>query len=112
MTKQRTAEHKVIGEPGMRPAHPGALLRLDVLPAMQLSVSAAAQALGISRQTLHAILREATSISPEMALRLGALCGNGAQLWLAMQQAHDLWHAKRRMATELRRIERHRKVAA
>jgi len=89
---------------GMRPAHPGALLREDVLPALRMPVKDAAKALGISRQSLHAILREATAVTPEMAVRLGKFCGNGPGLWLRMQAAHDLWHAERRLRDEVARI--------
>jgi plasmid maintenance system antidote protein VapI len=39
-----------------------------------------------------------------MALRLGKFCGNGPNLWLAMQQAHDLWHRRRELGAELRKI--------
>ena len=42
--------------------------------------------------------------TPDMALRLGKFCGNGADLWIRMQEAHDLWHAKRRIADELASI--------
>ncbi|MBM3347960.1 MAG: HigA family addiction module antidote protein [Betaproteobacteria bacterium] len=88
----------------MRPAHPGALLREDVLPALGMPVKDAAKALGISRQSLHAILREASAVTPEMAVRLGKFCGNGPGLWLRMQAAHDLWHAERRLRDEVARI--------
>jgi addiction module HigA family antidote len=68
------------------PTHPGALLRADVLPSLPgMSVSAFARKLGVSRQTLHAVLAERRGVSAEMALRLGTLLGNGAQLWLDMQ---------------------------
>ena len=87
------------------PTHPGELLREDVLPATELSVSAAARALGVTRQTLHAVLAERQSVTPEMALRLGKLFGNGPELWLNMQQAHDLWHARRALADVLDEIE-------
>jgi addiction module HigA family antidote len=66
----------------MRPAHPGAVLRDDVLPALGATVAAAARDLGISRETLHAILAERAPVTPEMALRLGRWCGNGPHLWL------------------------------
>jgi addiction module HigA family antidote len=89
---------------GRRPTHPGAVLREDVLPALQLSVPAAAQKLGISRQLLHGIVAERRPITPEMALRLGKLCGDGPELWLRMQQAHDLWELRREMAKELAHI--------
>jgi addiction module HigA family antidote len=90
--------------PGRQPTHPGALLREDVIPALGLSVTAAAEALGVSRQSLHAILSERQAVTPEMAVRLGKLCGNGAGIWLRMQQAHDLWAAERSLADEVTRI--------
>ena len=77
-----------------KPTHPGAILREDVLSDLGMSVSAFARNLGVSRQTLHAVLAERSGISPEMALRLGALLGNGAQLWVDMQSKYDLWQAE------------------
>ena len=88
-----------------QPSHPGALLREDVLPALRLTVKDAAAKLGISRQTLHAILSEKSSVTPEMAVRLGKFCGNGPDIWLRMQQAHDLWQAERDLADEVKKIE-------
>lgn len=56
------------------PTHPGAILREDVLPSLAgHSVTSFARALGISRQTLHAVLAERSGVSAEMALRLGTL---------------------------------------
>jgi len=63
--------------PNRPPTHPGAILREDVLPALDLSVSQAARDLRISRQGLHRILAEEAGISPEMALKVGRLCGAG-----------------------------------
>jgi len=80
-----------------KPTHPGAILREDVLPDLGLSVSAFARSLGVSRQTLHSVLAERSGISPELALRLGALLGNGAQLWVDMQTRHDLWLAEEKL---------------
>ena len=80
------------------PTHPGAILRKDVLPSLAgMSVSAFARCLGVSRQTLHAVLAERSGISPEMALRLGKLLGNGSQLWLDLQIKHDLWQAQAKL---------------
>lgn len=87
------------------PIHPGEILREDVLPALGLSVSEAAQRLGISRQQLHRVLAGTHPITTEMALRKGKFAGNGPGLWLRMQQAYDLWHAEQRMKDELSRIE-------
>ena len=94
----------VVGKPKMPPVHPGVLLRDDVLPALGVTVIEASRRLRVSRQTLHRIMAGTTSITPEMALRLGKFCGNGPGLWLRMQQAHDLWRAERRLGPELARI--------
>ena len=81
---------------------PGAVLREDVLPSLPgMSVSAFARSLGVSRQTLHSVLAERSGISAEMALRLGTLLGNGAQLWLDMQTRFDLWQAEAKLHDEL-----------
>ncbi len=90
--------------PAMRPPHPGAILRDDVLPALGVTVKDAAAELGISRQTLHAILREEAPVTAEMAVRLGKWCGNGPTIWHALQRDRDLWEARRRMADAVARI--------
>ncbi len=83
------------------PTHPGEILREDVLPALKLSVVDAAAKLGVTRQTLHRIIarRNPRPVTPEMAVRLGKLCGNGPRLWLNLQTAYDLWHAVRQVDT-------------
>jgi addiction module HigA family antidote len=91
----------------MEPAHPGEILREDVLPALNLTVAEAARQLRVSRQMLHSILAKRSAVSPEMAVRLGRFCGNGATFWLRMQAAHDLWHAERKLRAEVRKIPAH-----
>jgi addiction module HigA family antidote len=87
------------------PTHPGAILREDVLPSLEgQSVTSFARALGVSRQTLHSVLAERSGISAEMALRLGALLGNGAQLWVDMQSKYDLWQAQSKLQDVLERM--------
>lgn len=100
----KAKEYPVTEAPKAPPVHPGEILREDVLPALDLSVTAAAHQLRVSRQTLHRILSGAMAVSPEMAVRLGKFCGNGPALWLRLQAAHDLWHAEKRMRTEIKRI--------
>lgn len=97
---------------GRQPTHPGALLREDVLPALDLSVKEAAVQLRVSRQNLHRLLAGEIAVTPEMALRLGKFCGNGPALWLRMQAAHDLWKAERVLAPEIARIPTHRTAAS
>ena len=102
--RKRRKEYRVRGEPAMPPTHPGVLLREDVLPALRISVSEAAKQLGVTRQTLHRIMAGTMAVSPEMAVLLGKFCGNGPDLWLRMQVAHDLWNAKRRLKERLASI--------
>lgn len=75
---------------GLPPMHPGELLREDVFPALGRPRVEIARLLGISRQALHAIMSERAPVTPEMALRLGKLCGNGPELWLSLQGRYDL----------------------
>jgi addiction module HigA family antidote len=98
--------------PTRPPTHPGAILREDVLPGIGHSVSGAARELGVTRQHLHRILAEQAPVSPEMAVRLGKFCGNGPDLWLALQQAHDLWHAQRALKNEVAKIQTAKPKAA
>ena len=74
-----------------RPTHPGAVLREDVLPELQMTQAAFAERLGVSRLTVSEILHEKRSVSADMAMRIGTLLGNGPGLWLRMQQAVDIW---------------------
>ncbi len=73
------------------PTHPGALLRDVVLPELGITQGEFADKLGVSRRTVSEILHERRPITPDMAIRLGKLLGNGAGLWLRMQQAVDVW---------------------
>lgn len=88
----------------VRPTHPGEMLREDFLPECGLSLSGLARALGVSRQTVHEVLREKRAVSPEMALRLARLFGNSAEFWLNAQRALDLWRAERSLKGRIRRI--------
>lgn len=81
--------------PNRCPTHPGELLREDVLPEVKKSKAEISRLLGISRQHLHDILAERKPVSPEVAVRLGKLFGNGAGLWIRMQGAYDEWQASR-----------------
>jgi addiction module HigA family antidote len=84
--------------------HPGELLREDIVPALGRSRVEIARLLGVSRQTLHAILTERAPVTPEMALRLGKLCGNGPELWLNLQARYDLERLSRAKRAEIAAI--------
>src|SRR5262249_20687935 len=86
---------------GLPAMHAGELLREESLPGLGRPRVEIAQLLGVSRQALHAILGERASVTPEMALRLGKLCGNGPELWLALQTRYDLDRLRREKAAEI-----------
>jgi addiction module HigA family antidote len=71
---------------GLRPTHPGEILREDVLPATGIPKSAIARRLGISRAMLYAILDERAPISPAMALRFARLLGTSPEVWTNLQR--------------------------
>lgn len=80
------------------PPHPGSILREDVLPELNLSVTEAAEQLGVSRVTLSRLINEKSAISPEMALKiekwLGVENGGRAEEWAGMQLAYDMYNAR------------------
>jgi antitoxin HigA-1 len=87
-----------------RPTHPGEFLREEFLPDYGLSVSALAEAIGVSRQSVNELLRERRSLSPEMALRLSRLFGNTPEFWLNAQRAVDLWEAAEALKDDMAQI--------
>jgi len=88
--------------PNRAPTHPGAIWREDILPALKLSVAGAAKDIGVSRQTLHKVLREKNpaTVTSDLALRFARLCGNDelAVVWVRMQAVYDLWHTGRKIS--------------
>ncbi len=98
------AEYSVKRSLKRAPVHPGEILREDVLPSLELSVSEVARRLGVSRQQLHRVLACTHPVTIEMALRIGKLVGNGPGLWLRLQQAYDLWRVEQSLKDELEEI--------
>ncbi|MCF2445059.1 HigA family addiction module antitoxin [Dyadobacter sp. CY345] len=78
----------------MKPVHPGAILREDVLKEMKISITKAARELNVSRKQLSEIVNETSSISAEMAVRLESGFGINAEFWLDMQKNFDIWKVK------------------
>lgn len=76
------------------PPHPGEILRKLCLEPLDISVTAAAKGLGVSRKTLSAILNGRAGISPEMAVRLSIAFETSAESWLNQQTQYDLWRAE------------------
>ncbi|MGH8478319.1 MAG: HigA family addiction module antitoxin [Gammaproteobacteria bacterium] len=82
--------------PMHNPPHPGEIIKSFCLEPLGVSVTQAAEALGVSRKTLSAILNGRAGISPEMAVRLSIAFDTSAESWLNQQTQYDLWHAERR----------------
>lgn len=91
------------------PPHPGQTLREDILPALGLSVTEAAEQLSVARPSLSRVLNGHAAISPEMALRiekwLGVENGGSADLWLTQQVAYDLWQARSKFNAKVKPAE-------
>ena len=85
---------KSLRNPKRRPTHPGAILREDVLPALEIPQARFAELLGVSRLTVSQLLHEHRALSPDMAMRLEKLLGTSAESWLRMQEAVELWEAR------------------
>ncbi len=100
MTKRRLV--RPIKRP---PTHPGALMREILDDHVRLPIAQAARRMGISRPALYAVLNGQAAVSADMALRFSRLVGGAPELFLRMQDNHDLWHARRRLASALDRIE-------
>ena len=77
------------------PPHPGEVLMELCIEPLGLSITKAADALGVSRKTLSAIVNARAGISPEMAIRLSKAFDTSAESWLNQQVQYDLWMAGR-----------------
>lgn len=88
---------------GMRPIHPGEILREDYLIPLGLSVNALANALRVPATRLHEIVKERRAITPDTALRLARYFGGDAQSWMNLQTAYDLRVAEQQVLSVIER---------
>ncbi len=88
---------------GMRPIHPGEILRADYLAPLNMSVNALAQHLHVPATRINEIVRGRRGITPDTALRLAAFFGGDATSWLNLQQAYDLKIAQSEVAAKIAR---------
>ncbi len=86
------------------PPHPGKIIREFCIEPLNLSVTEAAEALGVTRKTLSTLLNGRSGISPEMALRLSKVFGRTPEGWLRLQLQFDLW--KTQQSVDIRRLKR------
>jgi addiction module HigA family antidote len=86
---------------GMRPIHPGEILREEYLQPLGLSVNALAIKLRVPATRLHEIVKERRSITADTAMRLARFFGGDAQSWLNLQSSYDLRLAEISHAAEI-----------
>ncbi len=84
--------------PMSNPPHPGEIVKYECLEPLGLTVTRAAEGLGVTRQALSELVNERTGVSVEMAIRLSRAFGSTPETWLRMQMAYDLWQVRDRAA--------------
>ncbi len=78
------------------PPHPGEIVRWECLEPLGLTVTKAAEGLGVTRQALSDLVNGKAGVSVEMSIRLSKAFGSSPETWLGMQMAYDLWQARER----------------
>ena len=87
------------------PPHPGEIIKEFCIEPLNLTVTEAAEALGVTRKTFSTLLNGRSGISPEMALRLSKVFGRTPEGWLKLQVQYDLWKTRQIVKIDsLRRI--------
>ncbi|GAB6042881.1 HigA family addiction module antitoxin [Endothiovibrio diazotrophicus] len=76
------------------PPHPGEVIKALCLEPLGISITVAAEALGVSRKTLSSIVNGRAGVSPEMAVRLSIAFDTSSESWLNQQSQYDLWQAE------------------
>ncbi len=79
------------------PPHPGEFIQATYMEPFDLSCRYIARQLNVAASTLNRVLKTQSGVSPEMALRLSKSLGRSPESWLSMQDAYDLWLAKKRI---------------
>jgi antitoxin HigA-1 len=92
------------------PAHPGSFLKQDIIAPLDLTITQAALALGVTRPTLSAVLNERASLSPEMALRIEKAFGVSMDTLMRMQNSYDIAQTRKRAGDIM--VTRYRGIAA
>ena len=78
------------------PPHPGLIIKELCLEPLEITITDAAKALGVSRKTLSSIINGKAGISPEMAIRLSIAFNTSSESWMNQQSQYDLWQAEQR----------------
>ena len=86
------------------PAHPGEILRAMYLEPMGVSITKAADALGVSRKHVSAIVNGRVPVTPDMAVRLAGVFGTEPEIWINLQAQHDLWVVSKQTRPKVKRL--------
>lgn len=81
--------------PMKNPPHPGRIVRQECIEPLGLSITEAAERLGVKRQTLNNLVNGKAGISPEMSIRLSKAFGSRPEVWLGLQMQYDLAQAEK-----------------
>ncbi len=93
LTTSTTTELPPVHERNRAPTHPGAIIKHECMEPLSLSVTALAEALGVSRKTVSKIVNERGAVTADMALRLSRAFKTTPQVWIDLQKDYELWHA-------------------
>lgn len=96
------------------PPHPGLIVKRMLIVGAGLSVTKAAEALGIGRVTLSKLINKKSGISPEMAVRLSLALNTSSEMWINMQSMYDLWSAekmRKKLRIRIKKIKIHQIAA-
>lgn len=86
------------------PAHPGEILKAMYLEPMGISITKAADALGVSRKHVSAIVNGRVPVTPDMAVRLAGVFGTEPEIWINLQAQHDLWVVSKQTRPKVKRL--------
>jgi len=87
------------------PPHPAEVIKRQCLEPLGLTVTKAAEGLGVSRNTMSMLINGRLGISPEMAIRLSQGFGGSPESWLRQQMDYDLWQARQKAPIKVRKFE-------
>ena len=96
--------------PRRKPTHPGEILKKEFMEPLKISQSVLAKELNTAFRTINEIVNEKRNISPEMAVRLAKYFGTSEELWLNLQNQHDLYMVKYRKQDVLGKIKSYREL--
>lgn len=86
------------------PAHPGEILAEMYMRPLGVTVTQAADALGVSRKHVSAIVNGRAPVTPDMAARLAGVFGTEPDIWINLQAQHDLWQVRQQARPKVKRL--------